>query len=221
MDPHDAGFVLGPPRSSFVVYFVFLVVFYLLQLPLIFSCFSSPDVLAAAAENCGTQCCKKLLFSAFNARADSTVITNCRSFCKFKAWCSNHTRDSSFLPATPITVSLYLNHLLELSLSGSTIHSALYAINWVHKLAGFEDVNLCDKFLVKSIAEASSRIPRGPVKKAEPITPEIIGLIFKHGGSKNLLEVRFVCMCVLAYAGFFRISELLCIRRSNILTEDS
>ena len=50
----------------------------------------------------------------------------------------------------------------------------------IHKLAGFEDVNLCDKFLVKSIAEASSRIPRGPVKKAELITPEIIGLIFKH-----------------------------------------
>jgi len=41
-------------------------------------------------------------------------------------------------------------------------------------------VNPCDKFLVKSIAEASSRIPRGPVEKAELITPEIIGLIFKH-----------------------------------------
>ena len=41
-------------------------------------------------------------------------------------------------------------------------------------------MNPCDKFLVKSIAEASSRIPRGPVKNAEPITPEIIALIFKH-----------------------------------------
>ena len=27
-------------------------------------------------------------------------------------------------------------------------------------------------------------------------------------------------MCLLAYAGFFRISELLSIRRSNIVTED-
>ena len=27
-------------------------------------------------------------------------------------------------------------------------------------------------------------------------------------------------MCSLAYAGFFRISELLCIKRSNIVTED-
>ena len=36
------------------------------------------------------------------------------------------------------------------------------------------------------------------VKKAEFITPEIIGLIFKHyGGGKNLLDIKFVCMCVL------------------------
>ena len=66
------------------------------------------------------------------------------------------------------------------------------------------DVNPCDKFLVQSIAEASSSIPCRPVRKAELITPEIIGLILNHyGGSKNLLDVRFVCMCVLAFAGFF------------------
>ena len=63
----------------------------------------------------------------------------------------------------------------QLSLSSSIVHSAPHAINWVHKLAGFEDVNPCDTFLVKSIAKASNRIPRGPVKKAEPMTPEIIG----------------------------------------------
>ena len=69
----------------------------------------------------------------------------------------------------------------------------------------------CDKFLVKSIAEASSRIPRGPVKKVKPITGVV--KICLH-------DVSFVCMCVLAYVGFFRISELLCIRRSHIVTED-
>ena len=47
----------------------------------------------------------------------------------------------SFLPATSITVSLYLHHLLENSLGSSTIYSVFYAINWVHKLAGFENHN--------------------------------------------------------------------------------
>ena len=75
------------------------------------------------------------------------------------------------------------------------------------------------KFLVKSIVEASSRVPRKPIRKAEPITPELLGLQH-YGESSNLLDIRFVCMCLLAYAGFFRISELLGIRRSNIATED-
>ena len=131
------------------------------------------------------------------------------------------TGEVSFLPATSITVSLYLHYLLENSLGSSTIYSDFYAINWVHKLAGFENCNPCDKFLVKSIVEASSRVPRKPVRKALPITPEILGLIFQqYGESSNLLDIRFVCMCLPAYAGFFRISELLSIRRSNIVTED-
>ena len=122
-------------------------------------------------------------------------------FCKFKAWCLHRTREFSFLPASPISVSLYHHSLLEKSLGSSSIHSALYAINWTHKLAGFENVNPCDKFLVKSIAEASGRISRKPVRKAEPITPEILGLIFKqYGESGNLLDIRFVCMCLLAYS---------------------
>ena len=110
----------------------------------------------------------------------------------------------SFLPATSFTVSLYLHHLLESSFGSSTIYGAFYAINWVHKLSGFQNRNPCDKFLVRSVVEASSRAPRKPVRKAEPITPEILGLILQHyGESSNLLDVRFVCMCLLACAGFF------------------
>ena len=109
---------------------------------------------------------------------------------------------------------------LKSSLGSSIIYGVFYAINWVHKLSGFENPNPCDNFLVRSIVEASSRALRNPVRKAEPITPEILGLILQHyGKSSNLLDIRFVCMCLLAYAGFFRISELLSIRRSNIVTE--
>ena len=118
--------------------------------------------------------------------------------------------------------SLYLHHLLENSFGSSTIYRGVfYAISSVHKLAGFDNPNPCDKFLVKSIVEASSSVPRTPLRKTEPITREILGLILQHyGESSNLLDIWFVSMCLLAYAGFFRISELLSIRRSNIVTED-
>ena len=168
---------------------------------ILFPLFFLSDAKAAASRSFGRQLCEKLWLSAFNARA----INYCRLFCRFKAWCLHCTGELSFLPASPITVSLYLHYLLENSLGSSTIHSAFYAINWVHKLAGFEDVNPCAKFLVKSIAEASSRVPSKPVRKAEPITLEILGLIFKqYGDSINLLDIRFICMCVCGFSSHFR-----------------
>ncbi|XP_073259587.1 uncharacterized protein [Porites lutea] len=149
------------------------------------------DVKAAASRTFGVLLCEKFWLSAFNSRADNTVINYCKSSCKFKAWCLQSTGEVSFLPATSFTVSLYLHHLLENSLGSSTIHGVFYAINWVHKLSGFENPNPCDNFLVRSIVEASSRAPRKPVRKAEPITPEILGLILQHyGESSNLLDIR-------------------------------
>ena len=78
--------------------------------------------------------------------------------------------------------SLYLHHLLENSLGSSTIHSVVYAIKWVHKLAGF--------------VEASSRVPREPVKKAEPITPEILGLISNIMGKVVTYLISGLSVCV-------------------------
>ncbi|CAH3179882.1 unnamed protein product, partial [Porites lobata] len=117
------------------------------------------DVKAAASRTFGVLLCEKFWLSAFNSRADNTVINYCKSFCKFKAWCLHSTGEVSFLPATSFTVSLHLHHLLENSLSSSTICGVFYAINWVHKLSVFENPNPCDNFLVRSIVEASSRAP--------------------------------------------------------------
>ena len=206
---------MAPTLPCFTTCSVFLIyIFCLVSFVILFSLFFTSDVKAAAGWTFGVLLCETLWLSAFNSRADNSVINYCKSFYKFKAWCLHSTGEVSFLPATPITVSLYLHHLLENS-------SVFYALNWVHKLAGFENLNPCDKFLVKSIVEASSCVPRKPLRKAEPITPEILGLILQHyGESSNLLDIRFVGMCLLAYAGLFRISELLSIRRSNVVTED-
>ena len=137
--------------------------------------------------------------SAFNSRADNTVINYCKSFCKFKEWCLHSTGEVSFLPATSFTVSLYLHHLLENSLGSSTIYGVFYAINWVHKLSGFENPNPYDNFLVRSIVEASSRAPRIPVKKAEPITPEILGLILQHYGESIVVTYLISGLSVCVY----------------------
>ena len=122
---------------------------------ILFSLFFASDVKAAASRTFGVVLCEKLWLSAFNSRADNIVINYCKSFGKLKRGaCIALGRFLFRLPATSIKVSLYLHHLLENSLGSSTIYSEIYAINWVHKLAGFENRNPCDKFLVKSIVEA-------------------------------------------------------------------
>ncbi len=179
--------------SIYSVIFLVWSIFFIL-----YSKFLPSDVKAAASRTCGLPLCDKLWLSAFNSVADNTVINNFRSFCKFKAWCLHSTGEVYFFPATSITVSSYLHHLLENWLVSSTIYA-----NWVHKLAGFENCNPCDRFLVQSTAEATSRVPHKPVSKAEPISPEIFGLIFQqYGESCNLLDISFICMCFLLYAGF-------------------
>ena len=168
---------------------------------ILFSLFFASDVKAAASRTVGVLLCEKFWLSAFNCRADKTVINYFKSFCKFKAWCLQSTGEVSFLPATSFTVSLYLHHLLENSLGSSTIYGVFYAINWVHKLSGFENPNPYDNFLVRSIVEASSRAPRIPVKKAEPITPEILGLILQHYGESIVVTylISGLSVCVYSY----------------------
>ena len=104
-------------------FYLFSYIFGLVIFVISFSLFFASDVKAAASRTFGVPLCEKLWLSAFNSRADNTVINYCRSFCKFKAWCLHSTGEVSFLPATSITVSLYLHHLLENSLGSSTIYS--------------------------------------------------------------------------------------------------
>ena len=55
----------------------------------------------------------------------------------------------------------------------------------------------------------------------EPISPvDIKRIVQVYGSSQNLLDLRFVTMCLLGYAGFLRFDELVNIRRNDILFED-
>jgi hypothetical protein len=70
--------------------------------------------------------------------------------------------------------------------------------------------------------QASKRsLAKKPVRKVQPITPEMLRSIHNnYGESSNLVDIRFVCMCLISYAGFLRISVVLNIRRNNIVFLD-
>ena len=126
------------------------------------------------------------------------------------------------LPANPFFVALFLNHTLLQHKTKGSITSAFYGIRWGHSIAGFTSPT--EHPFVQLAYEGSQRLAEYKGKQPkEPLSPEILKMLFdKYGeNSSNLLDIRFLTMCFLGFAGFFRIEELLLVQVKNIVFKDS
>ena len=108
----------------------------------------------------------------FEAKAPSTTERYSRAFQKFREWSSPYTEVVFGLPSDKISVSLYLESLIQCGSPYSSLESACYGINWAHNLYGFQSP--CDSKLVKNVLEAAKRSLAKPVSKKEPVTPTVI-----------------------------------------------
>ena len=98
----------------------------------------------------------------------------------------------------------------------STIESAYYGIKWAHNTAGLSDP--CEADIVRSIVEASKRELNRWIKKKEPLTADLMKLLFLIFNTVNrtLKELRLLVICALSYTGFLRCDELSNIKGNNI-----
>lgn len=140
-----------------------------------------------------------------------------RTFKLWSIWASRHNLIS--LPAKDIDFSLYLVSLIQSNKSSSTVDETFYGVKWAHELAGFSNSNPCGSFVVKSVREAAHRILGHSVSKKEPITSDILNQMVSRylGHNSNTMNLRNVAMCLIAYAGFLRFSELSNIKRSDLV----
>ena len=163
---------------------------------------------------------KKLPEVIMSSKADSTKKKYSSGFKKWCCW-ANNLGSVNPVPADSFYISLYVVSLLQSANGISVIDDAIYSIAWGHSLAGFD--NPCDSPFVKSVVQGARRILGKSVKKKEPITPNILSELVKRfaGDNENLYNLRIVTMCLIGYAGFFRFSELVNIKRSDILFESN
>ena len=64
--------------------------------------------------------------------------------------------------------------------------------------------------IIPVVSRAAKRIIGTRVhKKKEPVSPHVIRKLVEKSNLDNLLELRNVCVFILAYVGFFRIEEIL------------
>jgi len=111
----------------------------------------------------------------------------------------------------PFYVAIYFNELARKDSTLSFLTAALCGIRWGHISSGFDSPT--NHPFTKLAFEGAKRIisqSSPPITKKEPFTPELLKqIVSMYGSSDNLLNIRFLIICLLGFAGFLRISELL------------
>ena len=135
-------------------------------------------------------------------------------------WCKQY-HEVNYCPADPFFICIYFNDLILEKQSINAISTALCGIRWGHLKAGYDSPTDCQ--LVKLAFKGAQRVATVKDKnRKEPFTSEMIGeLVKRYGSSDNLINHRFIVICVIGFAGFLRISELLNLQIQDIKFKES
>ena len=170
--------------------------------------------LSAVEDDSLRELASRLQATVLASRAPGTTDAYRRSFARWKKFAISKSEFQHF-PAKTEHVALYLQHLIDTTHSQSAVDSAIYAIQWAHAMAGIPSPT--NSPIIHAIRDAAKRlVGTRPVNRKEPISAGMIRKLVDNSNFDNLLELRNVCIFILAYAGFFRIQEILHIKYGDI-----
>lgn len=151
--------------------------------------------------------------------AESTRTNYEGDFALFTKWC--HQSGHSPLPATPLTVMMYLGHLgAQKKPSGdarfaiSTLERRLAAINWKHETAGYltPTAHTAVRRVMKGIRRTNGR----RLKQKPPLSTNQIARIVATLDLDTGAGIRDRAVLLLGFAGAFRRSELAALDKEQI-----
>ena len=97
----------------------------------------------------------------------------------------------------------------------SVVDSAVYAIQWTYSLSGLPFP--VDIPIIHDISKAAKKMNGAHVvNRKQAVTADMIGTLVSASNLSNLLELRNVCIFVLAFAGIFMINEVLNIKYRDV-----
>ena len=157
---------------------------------------------------------KSLPYLIKNGVANSTYGKYYGAWEKWTKWSAEKKLVSR--PADPFYVAIYLNHLLFVNKTKGAITSAFYGVRWGHRVVGLESPT--DNPLTKLAYEGALRLCGGEKIKKDPIPVETIkSVVEKYSYEKlDLMSLRFGVVCLIGFAGFLRIDELLNTKLKNV-----
>jgi hypothetical protein len=177
---------------------------------------------------------KESLAKLANFGVAKSTWSSYRTAEKMLLMCQQETRTSFTFPITRDNVLVFIDWLIRSrKVKGTTINSYLSGIRQLHIARGMDPPNIRDGFINlvlkgkmnKDAAEKRS----GTQRTRLPVTVNVMMLLKKlvRQWDKTIMEKLLVwAVCTLAFAGSFRIGELLCGREGQfdpdytLLTED-
>ena len=115
-----------------------------------------------------------------------------------------------------IHLALYLQHLGESVESKSAVEEAVYALDWLHGVAGLGPLGSTP--IVQATLAGLRRALAQPKVRKEPVTAEMLqAMVASVGVDPSLSQIRLLAICLVAFAGFLRCDELLKLRCSDVL----
>ena len=80
----------------------------------------------------------------------------------------------------------------------SFVDSAFYAIKWAHEIAGTDN-----KVVSRVREDAKKSLGAGRLNRKDHLSTDVLKDIVEGADLSNILHLRNICLCVLAYADFF------------------
>lgn len=137
-------------------------------------------------------------------RAPSTISTYVSAYRLWKRWASTHNLCP--IPADGTALALYVVSLIQQQRSVSTVNSALYGIDWVHRKNGFGPPS--EYSVVKQVTEAARRILAKPTTRKNPLTYAQVTAMVARLERGPLADLQVAAMIALGFYGFLRWDDL-------------
>ena len=131
-------------------------------------------------------------------KAPKTVTTYLAAYKACERWA--HVYSLCPLPADNASQALYLVSLIHQDRSVSSINSAVYGVDWVHKTNGYDIPSRHP--LLQQVSEAARRILARPKSRETPLPGETVTSILDRLRKGSIADLQVAALFALAFFGF-------------------
>ena len=152
-----------------------------------------------------------------NCSANNTIKKHQQYFNAWRKWATE--LNVSFLPGNALHIGLYILHKMQAEHSLPTITATFFAIKFYH--TSLLNTDPCQHSLVKNMFEAAKRLSNHKTKKKQALRPNELKQIYDHlsPNQSSLENLHLLNICIIAFTGFMRFSEVTSIKGYIIFTE--